>query len=43
MFSIFNIYRLIRVLLHPKAVLLLEAVGLFQLIGLGVGDWKALG
>ena len=26
-----------------EAVLLLEAVGLFQLIGLGIGDWEALG
>ena len=26
-----------------EAVLLLEAVGRYQVIGLGVGDWKALG
>ena len=26
-----------------KALLILEAVGKFQLIGLGIGDWEALG
>ena len=35
--------RLMWEFLPTEAVLLLEAVGLYQVIGLGVGDWKALG
>ncbi len=35
-------WRLIGALMNI-ALLVLEAVGKFQLIGFGVGDWKSLG